>query len=411
MRIKKLELWHINIPLRNKFYPTWIPGYPQSHNRFTLMQLTTNNNLKGLAAGVCFANERHMLGDVIGPYILGLDPCDIDTAHRRIKSASFLGWSNFWMEAAFYDIKAQVEGVPLWKSIGGNLGPNNDGKIKVYWSTGEKCDVKQHVPMVRKAMEQGYDGVKMRVHANTLQEALQDVRNIRKEIGNEPKLMVDANQGWNVNIVKNVPDWDLERAKRFMEGREDCNIEWLEEPLDMYNYEDYAKLKEENKTKIKISGAELINGWDSVKMFFHFDGLDMYQPDNTFLGITDTLKVAAEAKKRNRIYTPHTWTNGFGLWTNMHTYALTDYSHPFEFPYELGSWEPQIRDAIFKQPILPKDGYLQLPSEPGLAAPIDWEKVQKYGTKFCEITEGDVAKKFIKDKGIWEALKIKFKKK
>ncbi|MHA2251150.1 MAG: mandelate racemase/muconate lactonizing enzyme family protein, partial [Candidatus Kariarchaeaceae archaeon] len=113
MKVSKIELFHVSIPLKNNFFPSWIPGYPQTHNRFTLLRMTTNEGLMGLAAGIAFSQEREGLGDLLAPYILGNDPCDIDLAHQRITEGAILHWRNYWIEAAFYDIKAQVEDVPL----------------------------------------------------------------------------------------------------------------------------------------------------------------------------------------------------------------------------------------------------------------------------------------------------------
>ncbi|MFX1265618.1 MAG: mandelate racemase/muconate lactonizing enzyme family protein, partial [Promethearchaeota archaeon] len=98
MKVTQVEMYHISIPLKKTFFPSWIPGYPQTHNRFTLLRLTTDTGLIGLAAGVAFGEEREGLGGLLAPYVLGLDPCDLELAHQRIREASYLGWRNFWME-------------------------------------------------------------------------------------------------------------------------------------------------------------------------------------------------------------------------------------------------------------------------------------------------------------------------
>jgi D-galactarolactone cycloisomerase len=54
MKIDRIELFHVAIPLPKPFYPAWIPGYPQTENRFTLLRLTTDDGVQGLAAGVAF---------------------------------------------------------------------------------------------------------------------------------------------------------------------------------------------------------------------------------------------------------------------------------------------------------------------------------------------------------------------
>jgi hypothetical protein len=51
MKVERIELFHVAIPLPRPFYPAWIPGYPQTENRFTLLRLTTDDGVQGLAGG------------------------------------------------------------------------------------------------------------------------------------------------------------------------------------------------------------------------------------------------------------------------------------------------------------------------------------------------------------------------
>ena len=84
MKITKVELYHVAIPLKKTFYPAWIPGYPQTKNQFTLAVLTTDTGLTGISAGMAFNEEREGLGKLLAPYLLGSDPCDIDLIHQRM---------------------------------------------------------------------------------------------------------------------------------------------------------------------------------------------------------------------------------------------------------------------------------------------------------------------------------------
>ncbi len=403
MKITQVELFHISIPLKSTFYPSWIPGYPQTHNRFTLLRVSTNADITGVAAGVAFGEEREGLGGLLAPYLLGHDPCDLALIHRRITEASFLGWRNFWIEAAFYDIKAQVEDKPVWKMLGGS-----DKDIPVYWSTGSLVNPKRHSKIIQQAQDEGYQGVKLRVKANTLEEDVKGISETRSKVDPEFPLMVDANQGWPVTIVDRVPTWNLERAKKFVTDLADQNIWWLEEPLEMHAYEELAELRK--MSTIKIAGAELNAGWNEARMFLKFDSLDLYQPDVTVFGFSDTLRIIEETKRRGLGFSPHTWTNGIGLWTNLHTNSLTELEYPLEFPHEPGSWTPEFRDGILKSPIIPEEGHLKLPQESGLAIPIDWDKVEKFGRKYFSMTEGDLRKQVIKEKGMITAIKLKRRK-
>lgn len=62
MKIDRIELFHVAIPLEKPFHPARIPGYPQTANRFTLARFTADDGLQGLAAGIAFEHEREGLG-------------------------------------------------------------------------------------------------------------------------------------------------------------------------------------------------------------------------------------------------------------------------------------------------------------------------------------------------------------
>ena len=45
MKTAVIELYHVSVPLKQTFWPTWIPGYPQTHNRFTLVRVVTDDGI------------------------------------------------------------------------------------------------------------------------------------------------------------------------------------------------------------------------------------------------------------------------------------------------------------------------------------------------------------------------------
>jgi D-galactarolactone cycloisomerase len=54
LKISLIELYHVSVPLAATFWPTWIPGYPQTHNRFTLIRLVTDNGIEGWSGDSAF---------------------------------------------------------------------------------------------------------------------------------------------------------------------------------------------------------------------------------------------------------------------------------------------------------------------------------------------------------------------
>ena len=406
MKIDRIELFHIAIPLPKPFYPTWIPGYPQTMNRFTLMRVTTDDGVQGLAAGVAFEREREGLGGLLGPYLIGLDPTDIATGRQRIREASFLGWRNYWLEAAFWDILGKVQGKPLWALLGGKEA----GRAPVYASNGEIHPPKQRIEEVFQLREMGFKSVKLRVHSFDPAEDVAQVKAVREAVGDSMEIGVDANQGWRVALIDDAPLWTLERATDFARACAELNVAWIEEPLDMYAYDELAELC--RRSKVPIAGGEMNGGWHEFKVMLEKGSYDIYQPDATMGGgISDAKQVLDACGERGLGFTPHTWTNGLGFLINLHVYASGPRNHPIEYPYEPPGWVPEARDGLLAEPIrVESDGTVAVPDKPGLGIELDEGKLALYGEKFFEITSRGIAIKTIREKGLFTALRLARKK-
>lgn len=406
MKVDRIELFHVAIPLPKPFYPAWIPGYPQTVNRFNLLRVTTDEGVQGVAAGVAFEQEREGLGSLLGPYLIGLDPVDIPTVRQRIREASFLGWRNYWLEAAFWDIKGKVEGKPVWALLGGKEG----GRVNVYASTGEVHPPARRAEEVLELCDMGFKAVKLRVHSFDPAEDVAQVAAVRGAVGDSVTLGVDANQGWRVALIDDAPLWTLERAVDFARACMDLGVAWIEEPLDMHAYDELADLC--RQSDVPIAGGEMNGGWHEFKVMLEKGSYDIYQPDATMGGgIGDAARVMETCRERGLGYTPHTWTNGLGFLINLHVYAAGPRTHPIEYPFEPPGWVPEARDGLLVEPIqVSADGTVAVPDAPGLGIEIDDARLARYGEKYFEITSSGLAIKTIRDKGLFTALKLARKK-
>ena len=402
MKVDRIELYHVAIPLPKPFYPAWIPGYPQTVNRFTLIRLTTDDGVQGLAAGVAFEDEREGLGGLLGPYLIGLDPTDIPTARQRIREASFLGWRNYWLEAAFWDIRGKVEGKPVWALLGGQ----HAGRAEVYASTGEVHPPEQRAEEVLRLREMGFRTVKLRVHSFDPAEDVAQVKTVRRAVGDSMHLGVDANQGWRVALVEDAPLWTLERATEFAAACADLDVGWIEEPLDMVAYDQQAELR--RRSSVPIAGGEMNDGWHEFKVMLEKGSYDIYQPDATMGGgIGDAKKVLDACSEQGLGYTPHTWTNGLGFLINLHVYAAGPRDFAIEYPYEPPGWVPEARDGLLAHPItVDADSTVAVPDAPGLGIELDEEKLARYGRRYFEITSRGIAIKTVREKGLFTALSL-----
>ena len=190
----------------------------------------------------------------------------------------------------------------------------------------------------------------------------------------------------------------------------DNQIDWLEEPLDSRDYDANAALKK--VSKIKIAGAELNYGWDELKIMFEKDCFHIYQPDATFAGGIAQVQQAIEmCRQKERLFTPHTWTNGIGFFINWNM-VLADPQNqlPLEYPLEEPSWIPEFREGII-DPILPdKDGILHPFKKPGLGFEIRKDWLSRYGKRFFKLNETRLKIKVIREKGLKAALNLKKRK-
>lgn len=432
MKIARIELYYVKIPLEEKkpgfftqpayFTPSWIPGFRQSEMRLCLLKLSTDNGYEGYAATHAMGLERKGLGEIMGNYLLGINPMDIRLVNQRIQEFSYIGMRNGWVDAAFWDIIGKVRREPLWKTLGGS-----GGFVYPYVSTGSTHDHDQ--TRIRgicgQALENGFKGLKLRVKSDELSPMVDYVGAARDAVGEKMELMIDANQGWPVDIVDETPKWDLAFASQFAHGVEQYNIKWLEEPLNRGDFEGLAELRKQ--TTIPIAGGELNSTWRDFKAMLDKGSLDIYQPDAVLAGgtyaggISVVYWLMREIQKRNAeningsrtlSYCPHTWTTGLGFALALQLVGVLPPEERgfFEYPLE-GHWKPEYWARFIRGGFLPDhEGRINIPDGPGLGVDIDWDVIRRFGKRFYRGTATTVAYRALRDRGMKQALYLKKKK-
>jgi L-alanine-DL-glutamate epimerase-like enolase superfamily enzyme len=397
MRIAQIDLWHVSIPLPATFHPAWIPGYPQTANRLTLVRLRTASGLEGWSAGAALARERAGLGSLLGPYLLGERADDIPSIRQRIREMGYLGLRAGWLEPACWDIVGKARGKPVYELLGGR-----PGAVRVYASTGEVRSGRERAREVEARLAEGFRGVKLRVHAATLEEDLAQIREVRRSVGAGAELAVDANQGWRVAVVADAPRWDRARALAFCREAEGLGYAWIEEPLAMDDYDGLAVLRAE--VGIDVAGGELNgHGLPEFGVMLEKGCYDVYQPDATFTGgIAETWQIVKRVAAAGARYTPHTWTNGIGFAVNLQLHAASPFRDeaPLEYPYDPPGWVPEARDGILEAPWLHDRGALLLPAAPGLGFTVSRRALRRFGRHFFRATRARVAVSAVLERGI-----------
>ncbi|GIV06852.1 MAG: isomerase [Fimbriimonadales bacterium] len=372
MRIVNIKLQLLEYPLETPFYPSWLPGYPQTAHRVHLLTLETDSGIKGYAAGVAFMREGAGLEQLLMPFLFGRDPMQVEEVIQIARSATFLGLRLWWIEMAFWDIIGKATGQPTYRLLGGA-----QERIKAYASTGELQGVEQRLEYVAQVREMGIRAVKLRFHNWDWREDLAVAHAVRQHYP-DMEIMVDANMGWRVAGMAPAPKWDVPTALRVAEELAELHVRWLEEPLDKHDYEGYRRLRE--KSPVPIASGEMNQDLHEFREYLIRDALDILQPDVSLSGgILMGKKIAAMAEAFSKPIAPHTWTNGLGLAANLQLMGACPNCEWAEFPYEPPGWNLHARDFFLTEPIHPDaEGYLTVPSKPGLGVEINEETVQKY---------------------------------
>jgi len=376
MKIVDVKAWLCHYPLPGTFYPTWIPGFPQTRNTCLILILKTDDGIEGYTAGVGILDEAKALVGLLKPFLINRDPFQVEDSLKMLRSALFLGYKAWFAEVALWDIIGKACGKPIHKLLGG--GPE---KILAYCSTGEMHPPERRAEEVLKLKEMGFKAVKLRVKAMEMKDDIIVVEKVRKAVGEDFGIMVDANQGWPIHAFGAYPRWSLKRAMETAKAYEELNVRWLEEPLFKTDYKGYAHLRK--STSVPIAGGEFNVDLSEFRDLIEGGCLDIVQPDVTLsTGILNGKKVAGMAEAYNMEFSPHTWTNGLGFAANLQLMACCPNCQYVEFPFEPPGWVPEARDFMLTEPFqIDKDGYIKVPQKPGLGVELDFARIKSCGVE------------------------------
>ncbi len=155
----------------------------------------------------------------------------------------------------------------------------------------------------------GHDAFKVKVGFGAKND-LAVIGAVRESLRNGERLMLDANQAW-----------DVDSAVEMLAGIEDLAPDWMEEPLAADAPRSEWRAVGE-ATNIAIAGGENVRGADEFRRIIDEGMFDVIQPDVCkWGGVTGCLKVARWALKAGLRYCPHYLGGGIGLVASAHILA------------------------------------------------------------------------------------------
>lgn len=257
------------------------------------------------------------------------------------------------VEVAMWDAIAKELRRPLWKILGGY----EPTRLMTYNTNGGWLSIPKHqlVDGIKKLVDDGWLGVKMKVGSADPYEDYVRVKAVRKAIGPRIRLMVDANN-----------KWDLPTAIRWITRLEEFDIFWIEEPLHPFDVKSHAQLAASVRTPILV--GENIYSLHMWRDFIEQRATGIVQADVLKLGGVSTwLEVAALAHANSLPVVPAAWDM---MQLDVHLCAAIPHALMVEYI-------PWIR-KIFKHPVPFSEGYLRVPEEPGAGTEIKAEALAEF---------------------------------
>lgn len=303
----------------------------------------------------------HIVQTTLRDLALGADPTDVIGLWNKIYKMQLrthglgaaVAMAMSGIDMALWDIRGKITGWPLYRLLGGARRP-----VPAY-AGGIALGYQEPASLVEEArgyVETGYRAVKLRV-GDTPRRDLSRVHAVRKALGDDIVILVDANTGYTLDDVRQV-----------MPGFEEAGVTWLEEPFPPHDYRSY-------QSATALGRVPLAAGENHFTRFeFHRliedRAVGIIQPDLSKAGgVTESLRIAALASAWKLPIHPHTSMTGLNMAATVHFLASIENSGYFEGDVSKANL---FRDQMVDTRItVDKDGYFWPIDKPGLGVEMD----------------------------------------
>ena len=216
----------------------------------------------------------------------------------------------------------------------------------------------------REAKSEGWTHLKMKVGAN-INDDIRRAQIIREEIGSGIKLMMDANQKWDVNEA-------IQQMKRLSE----FNPWWIEEPTSPDDILGHLAIRKAI-SPIKVATGEHCQNKVMFKQFLQSGAIDICQIDSCRVGgVNEILSIMLMSAKFDIPVCPH--AGGVGLCEYVQHLSMIDYIAIS------GSLNNRITEYVdhlhehFVHPVIIQNGNYMPPLAPGYSITMKEDAIAAY---------------------------------
>ena len=277
------------------------------------------------------------------------------------------------LEYPLWDLAGKLAGKPVYEMLGGE--PDADGVFRarcydtsLYIDDLHLADDNEAAALIAsEALEgkaRGHKAYKIKVGRGAMHMPLQQgthrdilvIRAVRNAVGPDATILIDANNGYNLNLTKQV-----------LSETADAKVYWMEEAF----HEDgsfYANLKEWlNSEGIETKIADGEGGASLNLLQWAEEGLvDIIQYDIFHPGFTRWLELGPQLDEWNVGSAPHHYGGHYGNYVSCHLSAAI---RGFEF----AEWDQADTPGLDDSGYSISDGLVSVPNSPGFGLNLDEE--------------------------------------
>lgn len=251
-------------------------------------------------------------------------------------NTGLLNWARCLINIAMWDAKGKFLGLPIQRILG-----MSKEKVAIYGSGGWlSYSIDELIAEVNDYKSRGFKAVKIKVGSPDWKTDLNRLKRVREAIGNDVKIMMDANQGMEVAS-----------ACQLAVAAEDLSIFWFEEPIHHQNFDGYSTIK--NKSGISLAMGEREFDTLPLKELLKRNAIDIWQPDLLRIGSVEA------------------WRDSAALAANHYISVLPHYYKDYDVPLlctipnGIGAESFDWIDPLIDNPTILKDGFAYPHDLPG----------------------------------------------
>jgi D-galactarolactone cycloisomerase len=320
---------------------------------------------------------KETIDDLLGSTLLGENPLDAERLHDTLYETGRTAYQSIvplpavsGLDIALHDLRGKILDQPVSTLLGGRRREDVPAYATGHYFKPVEGLEEQFDRIVAEAEEnaKALGALKLKVGLGLLgygpKADRELVERVRKAIGNDVTLMVDANYAY-----------DRPTAERL--GREFAknDVYWFEEPVSPEHLDAYIDLRE--TLSVHVAGGEC-HAPAEFRRFLDAGAFDIAQPDVCNVGgLTAARRIADRAAATGVPLVPHVWGTPVTLAASLHLLAAIEQETWLEFDRSANPLREELSERAFAPT---DDGRVIVPSGPGLGIELDTTMLDYYRT-------------------------------